>query len=165
MNTHTMDASRPLETETSTERVPATVVPMQHGRWLEVQATAEGDRVTVRGDGGFVELELVADGAGLRARVRAVALDLEAAGTLTARCENFRVEAREAVSIRGATVAVEAARGDATVTANDRVRLDGEQVLLNCDDPDPVPGWMAKRLGASLVEVGGAKPARKPVSG
>lgn len=156
------DAALSQGTETTEARTPATVVPMQYGRWLEVQSTPEGDRVTVRGDGGFVSLEIVADAAGLRARVRAVALELEAAETLTARCENFRVEARQAVSLRGATVALEAARGDATVTANDRVRLNGEQVLLNCDDPDPVPGWMARRLGASLVELGNAKPAQRP---
>jgi len=146
------------ETVVEGVREPGVVVPMQHGRWLEVHAEPDGDRVTVRSGGGFIELEIKADGAGVRARVRAVSLDLEAAESITARCDHYRVEARESVSIQGATVAVEALRGDATVKANDRVRLDGEQVLLNCDDPEPVPAWMATRLGASLVEVGPSKP-------
>ncbi len=159
---NTLYDALPHDVVTVAPREEAVVVPMGHGRWLEVREEAVGDRVTVRGGGGMIELELVADASGVRARVRAVSLELDAAESITARCKSLRVEAREEVSLTGDTVALEARRGDATVKANDRVRLDGEQVLLNCDDPEPVPAWMATRLGASLVEAGPSPSRRDP---
>ena len=75
-------------------------------------------------------------------------------GDLVARCNRFGVEARESIDLvsagplraEGREVAVHARRGSAVVEASDDVQLLGEQVLLNCDRPAPLPAWVAPAL-------------------
>jgi hypothetical protein len=95
-----------------------------------------------------IVISLGEDGPVLRAR--AAALEIETDGDLTARCERFRVEARQSVELisggtlaaQGHRVEIEATHGTARVRANDDVQLLGENVLLNCDPaPPPIPSW------------------------
>ena len=86
-----------------------------------------------------ITISLTEDGPVLRAR--AAALELESEGDILATCREFRLEAREGVSIVSpGTIAVEGRRldlvathGSARIKANDDVQLLGENVLLNCD--------------------------------
>lgn len=106
-------------------------------------------RVTA-GDQRALEFEIVFTPDGPVVRARAAALELDAAGPLTARCEDFRVEARGDLSlsaggrvrVEGRAVDVVAQRGNVTLKANDDVQCLGEQVLLNCDRTPPVPAWV-----------------------
>ena len=65
-------------------------------------------------------------------------------------CENFEVSAREGVSLAGARTSLTATAGDVEITANDYVKVVGEQIRLNCDGPERVPGWMEKEISAQL---------------
>ena len=94
-----------------------------------------------------ISITLTADGP--RVRARAAALEIESDTDLVARCERFRVEARQAVDIvsggavraQGRRIDLEATHGSARIRANDDVQLLGENVLLNCDRPAPMPMW------------------------
>jgi hypothetical protein len=95
-----------------------------------------------------IVISLTSDGPVLRAR--AASFEIEAQKDLVVRCERFRVEARESVEMvsggtlqaQGRRIAVEATHGSARVVANDDVQLLGENVLLNCEHPQPsMPGW------------------------
>jgi hypothetical protein len=82
-------------------------------------------------------------------RARAAALEIESDGDLIARCDRFRVEARDSIDLRaggtlraeGRRVALEATHGSIKAHANDDVQLLGENVLLNCERSPPVPKW------------------------
>jgi len=95
-----------------------------------------------------IVISLTSDGPVLRAR--AASFEIEAQKDLVVRCERFRVEARESVEMvsggtlqaEGRRVEIEATHGSARVLANDDVQLLGENVLLNCEHPQPsMPGW------------------------
>jgi hypothetical protein len=95
-----------------------------------------------------IVISLTSDGPVLRAR--AASFEIEAQKDLVVRCERFRVEARESVEMvsrgtlqaQGRRVEIEATHGSARVLANDDVQLLGENVLLNCEHPQPsMPGW------------------------
>jgi len=95
-----------------------------------------------------IVISLTADGPVVRAR--AAALEIETEHDLVARCDRFRVEARQSIELvagdtlaaQGRRVAVQATHGTARIEANDDVQLLGENVLLNCDrPPPPVPAW------------------------
>jgi hypothetical protein len=101
--------------------------------------------------GGSMEIVISLTSAGPVLRVRAAALEVVAAQDIVARCENFRVEARQDVTLaaggnlktEGRRVEVAATHGSVRVEANDNVQLLGENLLLNCDGPPaPVPGWV-----------------------
>ncbi len=92
-------------------------------------------------------------------RASAAALEIESATDISARCERFRVDARDSVSLRaprighhasevlraeGAAVAIEARAGDVRIHANDDVQVLGEQVLLNCARDVQPPAWIPR---------------------
>lgn len=102
-----------------------------------------------------IEITITANGPVIRAT--AVALELESATNIVARCERFSVEARDTASItagaivqrasgplrmEASEVAVEAKTGGVVVNANDDVQLLGEQILLNCDRDVSLPSWI-----------------------
>lgn len=132
------------------------------GRALSITPTPEGERLTITGRGGEVELSVELTPEGPRLRMRAVSLDLDAAERITARCARFEVHAREELSLDAPEAHVSATRGDLRLSANDYVRARGERVLLNCDDPDPLPKWMEERLGARRLGEDRAETEPKP---
>jgi hypothetical protein len=104
-----------------------------------------------------VTITITAEGPVIHAS--AVALEIESATDISARCERFSVDARESVSLRapritqdasemlhatGGAVAIDATAGDVRVHANDDVQLLGEQVLLNCDRDEEPPAWIPR---------------------
>ncbi|HXI60662.1 MAG TPA: hypothetical protein VNO55_31590, partial [Polyangia bacterium] len=94
-----------------------------------------------------IVISLTSDGPVLRAR--AAAMEIDADTDLIARCDRFRVEARESISLvsegilqtQGRRVDIEATQGSVRVRANDHVQLLGENVLLNCEPQPPMPAW------------------------
>lgn len=150
--------STPRRRDTATVPLDAThsvtVARTERGALVRVSAS---DRALLD-----VEIALTPDGPVLRAR--AMALELDAARGLNARCEDFRVEARGEVAITAGGAArieghradVIARRGNVTLKANDDVQCLGEQILLNCDRTPPVPAWVptvASPLQAETVTV------------
>jgi hypothetical protein len=127
------------------------VVPIGEGWSAELARQPRGALLRVgRGAGERtleIEISLTADGPVVRAR--AAALEIDSDTDLVARCERFRVEARQSVDIvsegtlrtQGRRVEVEATHGSARVVANDDVQLLGENVLLNCEPQPPMPQW------------------------
>jgi hypothetical protein len=124
------------------------------GGWrAELREVAAGALLRVwrpSGGGSPLELEVRLTETGPVVRARVSALEIESEGDLVARCEAFRVEARQAIDLvssgtlraEGRQVAVRSTHGSALVEASDDVQLLGEQVLLNCDRPAPLPPWV-----------------------
>jgi hypothetical protein len=108
-------------------------------------------RVSRPSGGAALELEIHLTDAGPVVRARASAIEIESDGDLVARCDRFRVEARQSIDLvssgtlraEAREVAVRATHGSAVVEASDDVQLLGEQVLLNCERPAPLPPWVA----------------------
>ncbi len=119
----------------------AELSPLRGGAMLRVGRDATDQSMEIA-------ISLTSDGPVLRAR--AASFEIEAQKDLVVRCERFQVEARESVEIvsrgtlqaQGRRVEIEATHGSARVLANDDVQLLGENVLLNCEHPQPsLPGW------------------------
>lgn len=113
------------------------------GRSLSVEPTAAGERVTVTAADGALELAIELTPEGPRLLLRAVSLAIEARDAISVRAGGaLRLDAPE--------VSVTATRGDLRLRASDSLRAHGERVLLNCDDPAPLPRWMEDALGARV---------------
>lgn len=149
------NAVRRFDEDTPRALVPTSpaALSLPSGRALTVTPTPEGERVTITGRGGEVELAIELTPEGPRLRMRAVSLELDARERITARCERFEVHAREELCLDAPEAHVSATRGDLRLSASDCVRARGERVLLNCEDPDPLPKWMEERLGARFRRV------------
>jgi hypothetical protein len=87
-----------------------------------------------------VQITMGADGPIIK--TTAAALEIEAADDIVARCDHFTVEARQQLTLRAPVVELDATLGDLRIHANDDVRIKGEQILLNCDDAEPLPSWL-----------------------
>jgi hypothetical protein len=119
----------------------AELVPISRGALLRIGHDRGGETLDIT-------ITITAEGPIVRAR--AAALEIESDGDLVARCERFRVEARESIEMvtpgsllsRGRRVDVEATHGSLRMKANDNVQLLGENILLNCEpSTPPMPGW------------------------
>jgi hypothetical protein len=103
-----------------------------------------------------LELEITFSELGPVVRTSAAALHIDAL-QIDARCEEFSIAARKrfsvetqelalsaegGMSLRAEAVQVAAHAGDIQLRANDDVQLLGEQVLLNCERPEPMPTWI-----------------------
>ena len=130
------------------------VLSFDRGWTAQLSRTDAGVRLRVRqGDSSAkLELTIVITPEGPVLRAHASALEVETDNDLVARCGTFRVEARDRIELvaggvlqaAGRRVDVEATHGSARVRANDDVQLLGENVLLNCEGPNPeVPSWAA----------------------
>lgn len=131
---------------------PVERVALPSGRAVEVTAHGGLERLRVVGRGGRVELTVVLTDAGPRLVFESADVEIKSVGAVTVDCERFAVNARTEASLRAEEVRVEATRGDVAVRANDAVKLDGEEVLMNCDANDEVPPWMRDTLGAQLTK-------------
>jgi hypothetical protein len=138
---------------------PVERVALPSGRAVEVTAHGGLERLRVVGRGGRVELSVVLTDAGPRLVFESADVEIKSVGAVTVDCERFAVTARSEASLRAEEVRVEATRGDVAVRANDAVKLDGEEVLMNCDEPDAVPPWMKGALGAELTRAPAAPAA------
>lgn len=130
------------------------------GHTLEVMPRSQAAIVTLRSprDQVLLSFEVVITPAGALVRGQAAALEIEASRVAT-RCDEFLVDARERIELRSAgeiihqaagsvhvaasDIDIGASIGAVRVRANDDVQLLGEQVLLNCDRPAPMPEWVA----------------------
>lgn len=137
-------------------------VPLSSGRAIEVQSAADVDVLRFRAPNGECALTIHWTDAGPVVRVAAAALEVQAQKRLSLDCEELHVRAtggatidvggdlheRVAGSVHRVTrgdalteaqhVRVEARPGGIELRANDDVRVTGERVLLNSDDP-PMP--------------------------
>lgn len=80
--------------------------------------------VELRGPGGAVELTLSLAPEGVRARLHATTLEIDAVDELALRCDRFTLQAERGVRI-------EAPRGAIALDAGDDVIVTGERILLN----------------------------------
>ena len=127
------------------------------GRSIEVEPAPDGsERVTIRGTGGNVELEVRLTDRGPVLSFRAAEMELAAAGRMSIECDQLDVRTSSGIRqhtggdfeqivsgnaqsfVRGdsestaAATRIRAVRGNVEVRANDDVRLNGERVKLNC---------------------------------
>ena len=132
-------------------------VALASGRVVEAaDGGPEGDRVTIRGRGGEVELEVRMTANGPVLRFKAADLELAAAGEVKVECDRFHVRANKeileetgghlrqrvagnaSVMVRGqhstkaGEARIEAKRGSVQIEANDNVQLVGERIKMNC---------------------------------
>lgn len=145
----------------STTLAPQSVV-LPSGRAIEVQSEPDMDVLRFRAPSGECVLTIQLTDAGPVVRVAAEALEVRAAKRLSLDCEDFHLRASGTAAIdvggdlqervggsvhriaRGDLVTeaqharLEARPGGIELRANDDVRVTGERVLLNSDDP-PMP--------------------------
>ncbi|APR88181.1 hypothetical protein A7982_13530 [Minicystis rosea] len=115
-------------------------IALPSGRAIEAVAGPDGERVRVRGRGGEVEIEVILTERGPVLKMRAVDLELSAAGAVRVDCDRFHVRAASGIvqetggelALGGRAATITAERGDVAIEANDDVRLRGERVKLNC---------------------------------
>jgi hypothetical protein len=129
-----------------------TVMGIGRGWQAELARVPSGARLTIRRGASDRNLEIVIslEDSGPILRAKAAAVEIETEADLTARCERFRVEARQSVELvsggdlkaQARRIGIEATHGSARLQANDDVQLLGENVLLNCERslPSP-PAW------------------------
>ncbi|WP_156041333.1 hypothetical protein [Chondromyces apiculatus] len=140
----------------------ARVVPLGHGRSLEIAEEGAEERLQVRAAEGQILLSIRLTSEGPVLSLEGVSLEISAAKALSLGCETLRIQAAQDASIevggslreqvRGsvvreagrsarvtaAEVTVEASPGGVAIRANDDVDLVGERVRLNSEDP-PMP--------------------------
>lgn len=171
----------------TTALAPQAVV-LPSGRAIEVLSEPDADVLRFRAPNGECVLTIHLTDAGPVVRVTAAALEVSAPKRLSIDCEEFQLRASGGAAIdvggdlqervggsvhrvaRGDAISeaqhvrVDARPGGIELRANDDVRVTGERVLLNSDDPPMPLTWEEyearrneredKRLGpASLVEV------------
>jgi hypothetical protein len=158
--------ARPLSA-TSTE---TTLVRLGPGRALSVEQDTESARLRVRDEAGAeLEIQIRFEASGPSVSVRARSLTLESSHHVLARCETFVVEAREKIELRSQgdvlqqadgnvrfaahNIDVTAEPGSVRLKANDDVQLLGENVLLNCERPKPMPEWVRQRIRVDLTRI------------
>ena len=167
-----MEALRKNDATSTTDEAPASgeardllemvATPPAHlalpsGRVVEARAEGPGlERVTIRGAGGEVELEVRLTPEGPLLRFRSASVELEAARDVRVECDKFHVRARtgiveetrgnlvqrvggdQSVKVKGkqvteaSDVRLEARDGTVSIEANDDVEVAGERVRLNC---------------------------------
>lgn len=140
------------------------VVPLARSRSLEVRTETDVARLRVidasEGPQRALEIEVRFSAEGPLVRVRAHALELEAADHVTTQCQTFTVHAREHIELRSAgtlqqsakqemqlearRIELDASPGAVCLKANDEVQLLGEMILLNCDRPSAQPAWVSQ---------------------
>jgi hypothetical protein len=146
----------------------ARVIQLEHGRAIEVLEGEDSAKIHVRDESGAgLDIQIRFDASGPIVQVRATSLLLEASEHVVARCETFTVEARQKIELVSQGELLQQAQGDARISArnvdvvaepggvrlkaNDDVQLLGENVLLNCDRPKPLPEWTQKRIRTELT--------------
>jgi hypothetical protein len=153
-------SDRTLETQVLVDEITVDALPvggvervaLPSGRAVEVTAHGGLERLRVVGRGGRVELTVVLTDAGPRLVFESADVEIKSVGAVTVDCERFAVNAKTEAAVRAEEVRVEATLGDVAIRANDAVKLDGEEVLINCDARDDVPPWMRDSLQAQLTK-------------
>jgi hypothetical protein len=108
-------------------------------------------------DGSPIDIEIRITAAGPVIRAAAAVLEIDAVRAVEVHCERFNVTATEQIELNtkrlvqrasdvleleARCVSVEATAGDVRLRANDDVQVLGEQILLNCERSEPLPGWV-----------------------
>lgn len=142
--------------------VASASVALESGRRYELEAGAEGDRVTVRARSGEVVLRIEVTDAGPVLRFSGATVELSAARGLHLSAREVSIEATEDLAltaggslrervdgdhhthvagderVEAANVELQASTGAVGIRAMGRIALDGEHIGLN-DDPVPQP--------------------------
>lgn len=123
------------------DRAAKSRLALASGREIEVSTADEGDWLTVRSREGACVLTVLLTDAGPVLRFEGAALQVAATKSVEISCEDFRVKARNELSLAGRAVDVRAHLGGVTVRADDDVAIDGERVLLNTSDGPEQLSW------------------------
>ena len=177
-----------LENEGKSTALAMQSVVLPSGRAIEVQSEADADVLRFRAPNGECVLTIHLTDAGPVVRVAGADLEVRTAKRLSLDCDEFQLRATKSATIdvggdlrervggsahrvvRGDAVVeaqqarIEARPGGIELRANDDVRVTGERVMLNSDDPPMPLTWEeyearrvdreSKLLGAGdLVEV------------
>ncbi len=121
------------------------------GRTVRLSLSLGQERIDIVSPSGKAELTVILTEAGPKLVFESADIQIVTPKQLAVQCQSFEVKATEEVRLVGAATSIEARSGDVKIEANDRVRLMGEQIRLNCDNPDQVPPWMQRELAAELV--------------
>ncbi len=117
------------------------VVDLASGRRIEAAEVEGGEVVRIRAKDGACVLTVELTDAGPILRFEGAALEIVAPRSLDIACGTLRIEATEGATISGKHVDIEARRGGVAVRASDDVRVDGERILLNSNDPPMPLSW------------------------
>ncbi len=133
-----------------TRRARKSSLSLRSGRRVDVQATSEGDWLSVRSPEGACVLTVLITEQGPVLRFEAAALQVAVAKSIQVSCEDFCVVAKNEVRMEGRTVGLAAQQGGITIRADDDVAIDGERVLLNSTDGPQQLSWddFLERQGA-----------------
>jgi hypothetical protein len=109
------------------------------------------ERLDIVSPSGKVELTVVLTENGPKLVFESADIQIVTPNHIAVECQTFEVKAKDELRLAGASTSIAARSGDVRIEANDRVRLVGEQIRLNCDGPDQVPPWMQRELAAELA--------------
>lgn len=144
------------------------LVPLENAGSIEVrQRDASCQlRITAPHRAQALEIEVRFDKHGPVVRVSAPTIEMNAVKNIAVDCETFEVRARETLRlqskgdllqsaerkacVRARDVEIDANPGAIRLRANDDVQLLGENVLLNCERPKPLPEWTQAHLPFSM---------------
>ncbi len=123
-------------------------IPIAFNRSLQIEQTADGDRLRIQSPDDIIELEVLITATGPVLRFRSAELELQATNSVNIECDNYSVKAtnsihhetagdlsmtaKENLTIEGKISTLRATRGDVNLKANDDVRVKGERIRLNC---------------------------------
>jgi hypothetical protein len=159
---------------------PALVLPS--GRAIEVESQGDGDVIRFLARGGACMLTVRLTDEGPVLRVEGASLEIAASKKLSLECEDLSIAARNSAAIAvggdleervagsvqrvaagvartaARRVDIEASPGGIDLRANDDVRVTGERVMLNSDDPPMPVSWeefeARRQARAALAEKG-----------
>lgn len=103
-----------------------TIVHEQSQRRVVFNFADERGEIEVRAHDGTLELRITLTESGPVLSVSAARIELMATDTVAVRCRSFEVESTETMRLRSA--------GPIEVKAAGDLRLDGDQVFLNCEE-------------------------------
>jgi hypothetical protein len=104
---------------------------LAHGRQLALVRTGADDLVEVRGADGALELRIRMTADGPVLQMESLRLSLKAAGNVDVQCQQFSVQASEALALRSEGALKISGRDDVQVDASGDVRVTGTLIHLN----------------------------------
>lgn len=151
---NTSEKSGPSTNElvlSSSDKRSETLAAPQSNRTVRLSLVLGQERLDIIGPEGATELSVILTEHGPKLVFESADIQIVTPNKVAVECRSFEVKAHEELELSGATASIKARRGDVKVEASDRVSLVGEQIRLNCDGPDQVPGWMHRELAAQLI--------------
>lgn len=134
-----------------TSPADATLTAPRSHRTVRLGLSQGQERLDIVSPSGKIELTVVLTDHGPKLVFESADIQIVTPNHIAVECQSLEIKAKDELCLAGASTNIAARSGDVKIEANDRVRLVGEQIRLNCDGPDRVPPWMQREIAAELA--------------